>query len=143
MICSAVYRGAGHADSPRPARILSQDLDPFWGGRSNAPLFLVLSRDTRWAGPIIPVGDRDLPIGAGFTAFTYTGVDGVAATTLIDRFSNSASVGEVFAFDNETGAFRVFRESSPAFLNDLAILHLFDVLFVLADGSTRLSLPGR
>jgi len=40
------------------------------------------------------------------------------------------------------GAYRTFRTTGPSFLNNLEALQTFDVLFVLTDSATRLSLPG-
>ena len=113
---------------------------------ANAPLFLILSRATRWAGPINPAGDRDVPIASGFTSLSDTGADGIAPGQLVGQFGSPGGVVVIFAFDNALtegqGGYRTFRTTGPAFLNDLEALARFDVLFVLTDGATQLSLPG-
>ena len=46
---------AGHADSPRPARILSLDLDQFWGGRSPVAPEIMSGRPPKMAVRFAPL----------------------------------------------------------------------------------------
>ena len=108
---------------------------------AHAPLFLSLSRATRWAGPLIFSGDRNVSIGSGFTAVTYTGLNRITPETLMAQFSNTSAVTALFAYDNALGGYRIFRASGPSVLNDLAEINTFDVFFVLASRATSLSLP--
>ena len=107
---------------------------------AHAPLFLSLSRATRWAGPLL-FGDRDVAIGSGFTAVTYTGLEPITPEGLMAQFSNASAVTALFAYDNERGGYRIFRASGPSVLNDLAEINTFDVFFVLASRSTSLAVP--
>ncbi|PZC48396.1 MAG: hypothetical protein DK306_001006 [Chloroflexi bacterium] len=111
---------------------------------AHAPLFLSLSRATRWAGPVLYYGDRNVSIASGFTAVTYTGLNAITPETLMAQFSNASAVTALFAYDNtltpEGGGYRIFRASGPSVLNDLAEINTFDVFFVLASQATSLSL---
>jgi hypothetical protein len=108
---------------------------------ASAPLFLSLSRATRWAGPLLFFGDREVPVASGFTAVTYTGLDAVTPEELLAQFANPGAVSAIFLFDNALGGYRTFRAAGPSVLNDLELVQPFDVFFVLADRATSLLIP--
>lgn len=112
---------------------------------ANAPLFLSLSRATRWAGPLLFFGDRDVPIASGFTAVTYSGLQATTPDDLLTQFARPSAVTAIFLFDNELnagqGGYRTFRTAGPSFLNDLAMVQPYDVFFVLTERATSLSIP--
>ena len=116
-------------------------LNSLRGIDASAPLFLSLSRATRWAGPLLFLGDRDVPVASGFTAVTYTGLDAVTPEELLAQFANPGAVSAIFLFDNTLGEDRTFRAAGPSVLNDLDLVQPFDVFFVLAERATSLSIP--
>jgi hypothetical protein len=112
---------------------------------SHSPLFLALSRATRWARPVLYLGDRDIPVVSVFTAVTYTGLNGITPQEFVAQFRNPGAVTVIFAWDNALnaggGGYRSFRTEGPAFLNDLSMIKPFDVFFGLTEQATSLSLP--
>jgi len=112
---------------------------------AHAPLFLSLSRATRWAGPVLYLGDHDVVVASGFTAVTYTGLNPITPEALVAQFRNAGAVTVIFAWDNALnaggGGYRTFRAAGPSFLNDLETIKPYDVFFVLTERATSLSLP--
>jgi hypothetical protein len=111
----------------------------------HAPLFLALSRATRWAGPLLFFGDRSsVAIASGFTSMTFTELHETTPEALLAQFANPGAVKAIFLFDNDLnagqGGYRTFRTSGPSFLNDLELVQPFDVFFVLTDRATSLAL---
>lgn len=106
-----------------------------------APLLFVLSAPAEWTGPLGVFDARTVSVDGGFTAVTYTGPDGAAPADVLAQFAGTGAVEALFAFDNSTHRWRVFRAGAPAFLNDLTALQRFDVVFVLAASPTTWNIP--
>ena len=108
---------------------------------AHAPLFLALSRSTRWAGTLLFFGDRRVSIASGFTSVTYTGLQPTTPEALLAQFANPERVSAIFVFDNALGGYRTFRTTGPSFLNDVETINPYDMMFVLTERATSWSMP--
>lgn len=102
----------------------------------NAPLSLLLSFATTYAGPVAGHAAGFWSLAAGFTAVTFLGQDGTSLADALGLIGLPANVSVVFRFNNGSQTYGVFRPAGPAFANDLLELNRYDVLLVLASAPT-------